>query len=152
MTTPTQVLEKILAKSVWVGNCHIWTGCVNGSGYGRIGYNYEVWLVHRLVYILTCKETDLDILHSCDNPPCWNIEHLFEGTDCDNVSDMVNKNRNAYGIRNGMAKLTEEQVLEIRQDYRPWINSQRILARKYGVTQHSIQSILDGCAWKHVVV
>lgn len=56
------------------------------------------------------------VCHHCDNPPCCNPAHLFLGTALDNVRDMLNKGRErpAYGRRHHAAKLTEEQVREIR--------------------------------------
>jgi hypothetical protein len=38
----------------------------------------------------------MDILHKCDNPPCINIDHLFEGTPKDNIHDMIAKGRHNF--------------------------------------------------------
>lgn len=70
------------------------------------------------------------------------------GTDKDNVADMVNKSRQANGERAGSAKLTEEQVIEIRK--MRWIKTERELAKKYGVTSTAIHLIHKNRNWKHL--
>ncbi len=62
---------------------------------------------------------ELQVLHDCDNPSCCNPKHLFLGTCQDNVNDMFNKEREnkAKGISHGMSKLTEEDVIKIREKY-----------------------------------
>ena len=90
------------------------------NGYGRFGLNGKMILAHRFAYEDINKkkiEEGMCILHSCDNPKCVNPAHLREGTYLDNITDMINKNRQAItrGERNGNCKLTELQVVEIRE-------------------------------------
>ncbi len=75
---------------------------------------------HRVSWILTHGPIDhgMGCLHKCDNPPCVNPSHLFIGTQKDNVRDAISKNRPVIsygGERNPQAKLTEQQVLEIKK-------------------------------------
>jgi hypothetical protein len=100
--------------------CWLWTGPVNKSGgYGVIAVAGFVTTAHRVSYELVHGPVgntyDVCILHTCDNPPCCNPNHLFKGTRKDNVADMVQKGRmaGARGTRNCKVVLSEAQVLEI---------------------------------------
>jgi hypothetical protein len=77
-----------------------------------------------------------------------NPDHLFLGTPLLNSRDMVEKRRQAFGSRNPAAKLTEQDVREIKSS--PL--SQYAMARKYGVTQANVSSIRLGKTWAHVEV
>lgn len=91
--------------------CWEWQGRNNGAGYGKIGDK----LAHRLSFAEFCGPIPDGMLvcHRCDNPPCINPEHLFLGTNEDNLRDCREKKRNNFGARNGSAKLTDGQVVEI---------------------------------------
>jgi len=120
--------------------CWEWNACKNKHGYGQFKIDKKLYGSHRISWILTngdipeddnyCKT--LFVCHSCDNPGCVNPNHLFLGTNKDNMKDMINKNRliNSPGIKNGNHKLTEQQVLEIRQKYIPKIYLQQKLAEE----------------------
>jgi hypothetical protein len=58
-------------------------------------------------------EDGLFVCHHCDNPPCFRIEHLFLGTQLDNIRDAKSKHRNCFGETHGRSKLTEQSVREI---------------------------------------
>jgi hypothetical protein len=92
------------------------------------------------------------VRHSCDNPPCCNPSHLLEGTQLDNMGDAASRGRTAQGSRNGMAKLCEEDVREIRRIYRPKTRDAGAipLAHRYGVSTATIIQIASGRKWKHV--
>ena len=87
------------------------------------------------------------VRHTCDNKLCINPDHLVLGTHNDNVQDRVNRNRSAKGENNGRAKLTVEQVKEIRNDT---ILTKIQLGRKYGVDPKTIFQILNFQIWKDV--
>lgn len=91
------------------------------------------------------------VCHSCDNPPCCNPAHLFPGTVATNADDMVRKGRanTPRGEQNGQAKLTEDQVREIRQRL-AWGWRQQQLASLYGVGIMAISDIKRRRSWKHV--
>lgn len=84
--------------------CIEWDGPLNSgrSPYGRIAIPDDDGIirrrkayVHRLVWIEENGPipTGMCVLHKCDNPPCINIDHLFLGTQSDNIDDMVRKGR-----------------------------------------------------------
>jgi hypothetical protein len=86
------------------------------------------------------------VLHSCDNPPCCNPEHLFLGSDIDNVVDRDAKGRTARAEKNGSAKLTRERVEAIRADGR----LHREIAADYGVDRSTVSQIKRGKIWRGV--
>lgn len=93
---------------------------------------------------------NLCVLHKCDNGLCVNPEHLFLGTNLDNYNDMISKNRGnvAKGEQKvKCAKLKEYQVIEIRSSNLHFTE----LAKKYGVHRQTIQDILSGKQWKHLL-
>ena len=74
-------------------NCIEWSGARSTAGYGQKRMNGKVWYVHRLVFIAKYGPIPegMYICHTCDNPSCINIEHLFLGSPKDNAADMVDK-------------------------------------------------------------
>lgn len=83
------------------------------------------------------------MLHRCDNPPCVNPAHLFLGTNQDNVDDRVSKDRTLRGMRHPQAKLTTEQIEELRRlRSTGWL--QREIAAHFGVTPKCVGLILSG--------
>lgn len=77
-----------------VGPCVNWHGYLNPKGYGQVRVNGRTWLVHRYAWSLQHGDPgDLCVLHACDNPACFNVEHLFLGTKGDNNKDMAAKGR-----------------------------------------------------------
>lgn len=137
--------------------CWLWTGAPQGSmGYGRIKTDRGLEAAHRYSWRRHKGEipSGLFVLHKCDNPACVNPDHLFAGTHQDNQDDKVSKGRQARGAklahprasgeRSGTAKLTAQQVAEIRASSTP----QRALAARYGVTQAAISLIKIGRNWK----
>lgn len=97
----------------------------------------------------------LQILHKCDNRACVNPDHLFLGTQKDNMDDMNAKGRGASGDAvaskgedNPKAKLTEDDVHEIRR-LRPTMSLTK-LAAKFKVHVATIKRIMNGKRWGHV--
>ncbi len=96
--------------------CWPWKGCKNKQGYGTFGDDeMKIVKAHRFAWELEGGRIPdgMVVCHTCDNPPCVRISHLFLGTHQDNVDDKIGKGRHAYGIKCAQAKLTKEQVLMI---------------------------------------
>lgn len=84
--------------------------------------------------------------HKCDNARCINPEHLDIGTQHDNILDKVARNRQPVGSKNILSKLTENDVLQIRQS-----NASKFdLASKFAVTERTIRDIRAYRGWKHI--
>lgn len=137
------------------GQCWVWTGCTTECGYGKFGVCGKVLKVHRWAYeeFVGPISQELGVLHRCDNPPCIRPNHLFLGTQIENIADCNEKGRQAKGEALPQSKLTEEDVREIRRRYRPRsrVNNLRILAEEFRVGHIAIWDIINRKSWKHVV-
>lgn len=124
--------------------CWLWAGKVHPAGYGI----YAGKLAHRLSYAHHNGPIPAGALicHKCDTRLCINPAHLFAGSHADNHDDMRSKRRQAFGVKHGMARLTQRQVNEIRIKLTAG-ESQSKLAREYGVSQPQISHINTGRAW-----
>lgn len=135
--------------------CWSFTGAIERSGYGRFKLNGKMILAHRLSYELHNGPITegMVVMHSCDNRKCVNPLHLSVGTQLDNVQDMIKKNRDnkAKGSAAGQAKLTENQVIEIKQKLN--LGQKQIdIAKEYGVIHQTISFIKNELTWKHVKI
>lgn len=135
------------------GNCWVWTAHRNRDGYGRVGVEGPrgaTELAHRVVYRSAYGAFDpiLLVCHTCDNPACVRPDHLFLGTEADNMQDMAAKGRGVggRGELNGSARLSERDVLAIRQDQRPIAE----VAKHYGVARSTISLIRARGRWRHL--
>lgn len=152
-------IRKPLAERFWAkvikhdgDKCWEWTGATNEKGYGIIGKGRRGegnMKASRVSYLLHHGElpSDRAVCHTCDNPPCTNPNHLYLGTLLENNDDKKAKGRQARGAVVGSAKLTAEQVAEIRRRYQPRIVSQYALAREFGVSRSAIGFIVNGQRW-----
>ena len=82
------------------GDCWMWTGCRNYQGYGYFRFEGKMRRAHRIAWILTNGPIPhgegfhgICVLHRCDNRLCVKPDHLFLGTNHDNVIDMWKKGR-----------------------------------------------------------
>lgn len=93
------------------------------------------------------------ILHHCDNPPCVNPSHLYQGTPQDNMTDKVKRGRQYHpvGIKNKMSKLKEFEVVEIKKMIANKIKP-KIIGLKFKVHKNTIEDIKKGFTWNHVIV
>lgn len=134
-------------------DCWTWTAFIHPSGYGTFRLNGKEILAHRMAWILTNGEIPDDkyVCHHCDNRICCNPSHLFLGTAKDNAHDRDNKGRTVVpdnrGSKHGMSKLTEEDVLDIREFLDWGVHTQSELADKYGVDRRTINKIYNRRAW-----
>ena len=106
-------LWSFVAKS---DGCWQWTGTKNAAGYGMIAVAGKKQLAHRLVYqsVHGVLKKHHVVCHSCDNPGCVNPDHLWQGTQRDNIRDQMDKGRMALGEKRANSKLTEDAVRDIR--------------------------------------
>ena len=152
--------------------CHEWDGNRSREGYGIVvvGKTPEGKPIRkpssRARYELEhgSLPDDVVVRHTCDNPSCCRLDHLIPGTHADNRQDAVERGRTARGKqngmhtkpesrprrtgeKNGMAKLTEVQVAEIRQLLAAGEVKQKSIAIRFGITQSLVSMINTGKVW-----
>jgi len=130
--------------------CWPWTASYHRTGYGHTKFEGKYWLAHRAAYLLHYGrlQADLHVLHSCDNPPCCNPAHLYQGTREQNMLDMSSRGRGKSGSQAGrpFRKLTWEAVCAIRSE-RAGGASVRSLATKHGIDPKTVRDILQRKLW-----
>lgn len=143
------IVERFWSKVDRSGNhpkgCWEWGASRIRKGYGSLGFKGKTCRSHRVAWELTYGEIPegLHVLHSCDNPPCCNPNHLFLGTNLDNARDKEAKGRGNHskGENHYAAKLTDKQVAEIRDKFNRGIRKSQ-LAREYKVSKVHINRII----------
>jgi hypothetical protein len=127
--------------------CRIWTGGKTARGYGmkyRLGSGKagrKQDLVHRIALAEKLGRPirpGMQSLHHCDNPPCHEPEHLYEGTVSDNMRDMIARGRGRWGAY----LLTEADKSEIRRRYATGDVLQRELAAAFGISGNAVSDIV----------
>lgn len=140
-------------------DCWDWTGNLASTGYGQLWVKGRAWghvMAHRFSYELHKGEIapGLEVCHTCDRRECVRPDHLFLGTQAENIADMVSKDRHSKherprGEASGNVKLTEAQVREIHAlKNGPLLTGQ--IAIRFGVTKATIRNIWKQRTWKHV--
>ncbi len=137
-------------KYVWkTDTCWLWIGAYRGA-YGTISKQggKRSTFSHRASWTINVGPIPnrLNVLHRCDNPSCVRPDHLFLGTSADNTADMIAKDRQCRGERSHTAKLTSQQVIEIRNSGL----TQRQIVERYGIVQSVASAILLRKSWKHI--
>lgn len=159
-------------------------GCVesrwprDADGYGRRKLGGKWVKASRYAWTVACGPIPdgLLVLHTCDNPACINLDHLFLGTNADNVADRHRKGRDARGDRSGRrlhpeafqnvgakrkpasylrgsrmagAKLDEDKVRDIRARSANG-ETRTAMGREYGVSAAVISAVVLRKSWRHV--
>ena len=127
--------------------CWLWTGRLTKKGYGTIWGSGGNLHAHRASFMLYKGEIPdgLHVLHTCDVRNCVNPDHLFLGTNLDNIKDKVLKNRTYRGENHYRSKLTESILRDIR-----FSKSVNALANRFGVHKSTISAVRSLRLWKHV--
>jgi HNH endonuclease len=136
--------------------CWEWTAADNGH-YGVICIGYKkrrplLVYAHRFSWFVSFGKIDQGkfVCHKCDNKKCVNPDHLFVGTQAENIADMDRKGRRVVsrlpGEKNPKAKLTSENVTEIRARFAHGVSVSE-LVRAYGVSRSTIWSIRKHKTW-----
>lgn len=141
--------EKVDVRDVH--SCWDWSGAKSEWGYGRIVFMGQRGVrSHRLAYEYAHGSIPKGALirHLCHNRVCCNPAHLATGTHEDNCQDRQKANRQARGESAGRARLTEDQVKEIRAACET--ESQADVASRFGVHRTTIWHIVHRRIWNHI--
>jgi hypothetical protein len=125
--------------------CWIWTAYKNYRGYGQYSYYGRLTHAHRAAYRIVYGSIPEGcvICHRCDNPSCVRPDHLFAGTQLDNMRDMIKKGRRGKGA----AKITREDARLIRTRHNSGETVHQ-LAESYNLHPTHISEIVRGLVWK----
>lgn len=148
------------AKVKKTEGCWEWQGSCNNTGYGTVRWRIKTYTAHRLAAFLLGlvdspsaplgHSANTHVLHKCDNRKCCNPDHFFLGSYSDNQTDCYSKGRaNKHkGSSHANAKLSDQEVKEIRELYRRKVFVQTELAKLYSVSQRAISLIVTGRTYK----
>lgn len=126
-------------------DCLEYVGARHRTGYGEMRSGPGERRVHRWVWTIMHGPipTGMFVLHSCDNPPCANPEHLRLGTHAENMADRSERGRT-------VTKLTDDDVRAIRHRYSTGGVTQKALGREFGITPQAVGQIINRRTWSHV--
>lgn len=131
-------------------HCWDFQGYVHKSGYGRIKLNQKYFYAHRYSFEVHNGPIPegLCVCHKCDNRKCVNPNHLFFGTQQENIADMCRKKRNKKHEKHHNARLTMTKAREIRNLCSEKKLSHTEIAKLFGVKREAISKIHQGIRWK----
>lgn len=147
--------KRLLSKVVKNKNTNCWEyqGATTKDGYGFFSLKHKMFLAHRISYLLFVGiiPNNLFVCHTCDNRRCINPEHLWLGTQSENINDMLSKGRKIFkkGSEVWKAKLTESKVKEIRDLYKSGNYTYKQLSFIYCVTKEHIGAIIRKESWNY---
>lgn len=135
--------------------CWEWTGNLSGNGYGQMVVKRKKFLVHRVAAAqwlgLDISDSSKLVCHHCDNPICFNPEHIYVGTPADNMRDR--RERGRQNVKRGeeapQAKLSEGQVMKMREMYAEGATYDELAAWS-GVNRHTCKEAVKGITWRHL--
>lgn len=148
--------------------CWPWLAyCASHNGYGMFRLKRKLYQAHRVAWEVQVGPipTGSLVLHRCDVPACVREEHLFLGTQRQNILDCKAKGRIARGDAHGsrlrpearprgsahvLAKMTEEKVREIRRRYVMGGVTMTSLAKEFDIAKSTVQGIVHRRSWAHV--
>lgn len=139
-------------------SCWLWIGHCDVGGYGIIHtaywHNDRQMKAHRVSYEIHYGSfpKHLRVLHRCDNPRCVRPDHLFLGTDIDNIRDRDAKGRRRQvrGEQQGSAKVTAAQVADMRRRYDQEHATCAGLARQFSISPSQVRNIVKRRDWQHI--
>jgi len=146
LAMPSQIREGV------PGPCWEYEGARTAAGYGSMKFRQRFFYSHRVAACLAhnphMRTADF-VLHACDNPPCFNPDHLHVADNLMNCQDKVRKGRQQNGEGVWSARQTWKRVWEMRKDFNIGL-SVAFISEKYGVPFSTVEKIVRRVTWKGV--
>jgi DNA-binding XRE family transcriptional regulator len=158
MVEPSDTVDRIMARTQMddTSGCLLWQGATTAAGYGTIRVDGDNRYTHRVMYEAhhgPLPDKKPNVCHTCDRPACVNPDHLWAGDDADNMQDASERGRfpderpEYRGESHHDAKLSEDDVVEIRELYASDGYTQSRLAEQFDINQTEVGFIVRGEYW-----
>lgn len=149
--------SKVDVRPAGQPGCWEWNAALKPNGYGWFCLDGKAISAHKMAWILSFGQIPQgkNVCHRCDNRKCVRPDHLWLGTQSENLTDMWRKGRGVSkpnpqsGEKHYRAKLNLSAVKLIRE--KRGIMSQRALAKQLGVSQRTVYEAQNGITWREVV-
>lgn len=154
-------VKRPLAERFWEkvdkrgpAECWPWVATRTPGGYGQIkagGRDQSRFMAHRVSLMLATGALDpaLEVLHECDHPWCVNPAHLRQGTHQENLRDAKQKGR-MKGAGSFPGKILSDAAVSEMLGLRAEGLKRAALAKRFGVSIHTVNSVVYGQSWVHV--
>ncbi len=156
--TKERILERLdVVDRGYETKCWVWTGAVNSRGYGSIGIKRKSYTPHKQMFLLNggklTKEKP-NVLHKCDIKTCCNPDHLYSGSQKQNVKDAVDRGLfiRKRGIENKHSKLTASDILKIRIYLFSSTLSHKEIGKMFNVTRSTITRIANRKSYEYCFI
>jgi HNH endonuclease len=134
----------------------LWRGWIDPNGYGKLAHKGRSYWAHRVSYTIFRDPIPegMFVLHSTDVGADVNPWNLRVGTHADNMNDMVSRGRSSryplLGTENGLARLTDDDVREIRALHAAGGWTQAALGKRFAVSRENVREIIHRRTWPHI--
>jgi len=153
MEISEKMKDRFFKKVNKTDGCWLWESALDKDGYGRFLIEGRRIPSHRISWFILGRDIPADkplLRHKCRSRHCVNPDHLEVGTHIENMADKIRDGTHICGENSPTAKLTNQQVIEIRQRY---AKKERVckLACEFSVSPRAISFIVHGHSWKHLL-
>lgn len=134
--------------------CTVWKAGLGTRGYGQFSWKGKQYAAHRLSYTLNKGPIPEghNVCHECDNRQCINPDHLYAGTQADNMLDKEMRRRGdqPYGEFHYRHELTNANIIEMRKLWKTGNYYQRELAERFSVSRDAVHKIVNYKTYRHL--